>query len=82
MTPIHKQEQNGAGHQRLQDDAQAISQESRELCFGHLARSHDKIRVNDFAVPRNMAIALHIVRRVAYQNSGDWKLALRDWGYK
>lgn len=49
MTLIHKQ--NGAGRQRFQDDAQAISQESRELCFGHLARGHDKVRMNGFAVP-------------------------------
>jgi hypothetical protein len=63
LTPIHKQEQNGA---------QAICQESRELCFGHLARSRDKVRMNGFAVPQNTAIpfTLHgesqiVVARVA-----------------
>jgi hypothetical protein len=52
MMTLIQQEQNGAGRQRFQDDA---SQESRELCFDHLTRSHDKVWMNGFAVPRTMA---------------------------
>ena len=44
------QEQNGAGRD-FKTTRETISQESRELCFGHLAPSHDKVWMKGFAVP-------------------------------